>query len=73
MILILRYIPEGFSQNQMFAWFLLWNSVLFTLLTGIRIPHTSMTMYLTTSQTQRQSATVFRMGIILTETLTESH
>jgi len=56
------YIPSGFDETQLFIWFLVWHSLLFTFLTGVRIPHTSMTMFLTKSQAERQSATVFRMG-----------
>lgn len=61
--LMMWFAPEGFSVQQLFVWFLIWHSLFFTFITGFRIPHTSLTMFLCTSQSQRQSATVYRMGL----------
>lgn len=56
------YVPDGWTEDQLFWWFIFWHSFLFTVITGVRIPHTSMTMYLSKNQEDRQSATVYRMG-----------
>jgi Na+/melibiose symporter-like transporter len=56
------YIPKGFSENQLFFWFIIWHSLFFIFATGIRIPHSSLTMFLSPSAADRDAATIYRMG-----------
>ncbi|RNA28585.1 sodium-dependent lysophosphatidylcholine symporter 1-B-like, partial [Brachionus plicatilis] len=60
--IMMWYAPTGFSQNQLFVWYTFWHSFQFTVITGIRIPHTAMTMYLSHSKQEREAITVYRMG-----------
>jgi len=56
----LWYTPD-FSPNGRFAWYLIFNSLLFTFMSGIRIPYISMMRYLTSSKKERELVTALRM------------
>ncbi|CAF0803858.1 unnamed protein product [Brachionus calyciflorus] len=60
--IMMWYKPESFSENQLFIWYTFWHSFQFTVITGYRIPHTAMTMYLSHSKKEREIITIFRMG-----------
>ena len=55
------YVPS-FSENGKFAWFLIWNCLFFTVLTGIRLPYVSLIRNLAKSKKERDNLTTIRMG-----------
>ncbi len=59
--LMLWYIPDV-SEEGKFVWFLLWNCIFFTVITGVRFPLISLNRYLTKSSKERESITIMRMG-----------
>ena len=59
---MLWYIPD-ISKEGKFIWFLIWNCIFFTVLTGVRLPLISLNRNLTKSNKEREFITTLRMGI----------
>ncbi|KAK3612658.1 hypothetical protein CHS0354_042186 [Potamilus streckersoni] len=56
----LWHVPD-FSEEEKFAWYFVAYCLFQGLLTGLHVPFTSLTMYISHSQKERDSATAYRM------------
>ncbi|KAL3868983.1 hypothetical protein ACJMK2_041728 [Sinanodonta woodiana] len=54
------YVPD-FSEEEKFAWYFIAYCLFQGFLTGLHVPFTSLTMYISNSQRERDSATAYRM------------
>jgi sodium-dependent lysophosphatidylcholine symporter 1 len=59
--ILIWYVPAGLTAKQLMFWILFFICIYQISLTGFRLPHTSMTMYLSDCERERDSATIIRM------------
>lgn len=69
----LWYVPD-FSEEAKVAWYFTWYCLFQGFLSGIHVPYTAMTMYISKDQRQRDSATAYRMvfealGVLMAATV----
>lgn len=59
--ILIWYVPVGLTAKQLMLWILFFICIYQISLSGFRLPHTSMTMYLSECEKERDSATIIRM------------
>nr|XP_045006091.1 sodium-dependent lysophosphatidylcholine symporter 1 isoform X2 [Jaculus jaculus] len=55
--------PEGMERSQRFLWYLLFYCLFESLVTCFHVPYSALTMFISTEQSERDSATAYRMTV----------